>query len=112
LHKITFKILLREQGCGAVVKTTQLRLSSSFFSNMASTPAPELLVYMNVAPAPKLTLFTAPVFCSFSHINIFNSLGVPQVEWKISYNKYTKLRECAKFLSNLIRYFLLAALLT
>jgi len=34
--------------------------------------------------APELSLFycSGPSFCSFSHINIFSCLGVPQVEWK------------------------------
>ena len=40
--------LLPPQGCGAVVKMIQLRLRSSSFMNM--TPAPELMVFMCVAP--------------------------------------------------------------
>jgi len=36
---------------------------------------------------------SSSVFYSFSQINIFNCLGVPQVDWKMNYIKYTKLRE-------------------
>jgi len=39
------------QGCGAVVKMIQLQLRSSFFLNRA--PAPEIMVFMCVAPAPE-----------------------------------------------------------
>jgi len=35
-------------------------------------------------------------FCSFSQINIFICLRVPQVEWKMNDIKYTKLREYTK----------------
>ena len=45
------------QGCGVVVKMSQLRLRSSSFVNMA--PAPELLVFMSVATAPELSFFMA-----------------------------------------------------
>jgi len=52
--------------------------------NMA--PAPEILVFMSVAPTPELFFHgSSSSFCSFSHINIFNYLGVPQVEWKMHY---------------------------
>jgi len=33
---------------------------------------------------------------SFAHINVFNCLGVPQVEWKMNYNKYTKVKQYTK----------------
>jgi len=55
--------------------------------NVAPDPAPELFVFMSVTPVPA---------SSFSHINIFNCLGAPQVEWKINYTKYTKLKEYTK----------------
>jgi len=34
--------------------------------------------------------------CSFSHINVFNCLGVLQVEWNMNYNKHRKVKEYAK----------------
>jgi len=60
--------------------------------NMA--PAPELMVFMSVAPAPEF--FFGSSFCSFSQINIINCFGVPEVALKMNYIKYTKLREHTK----------------
>jgi len=55
---------------------------------------------MGEALAPELSFFhgsgSSFGFCSFSHINIFICLRVPQVEWKINYIKYTKLSEYTK----------------
>jgi len=62
---------------------------------MAPALAPELLVFMSAAGYGAL-VFQSSGFCSFSHINIFSCLGVPQVEWKMNYIKYTKLREYTK----------------
>jgi len=55
------------QGCGAVVKMTQFRLRSSSFMNMALAPAPELLVFMNVAPAQELSFSMAPAPAYFAY---------------------------------------------
>jgi len=55
---------------------------------------------MAEAPAPELSFFhgsdSSFGFCSFSQINIFDCLRVPQVEWKMNYIKYTKLNEYTK----------------
>jgi len=59
------------QGCRAVVKITQLR-SSSFHENGSSSSALGFRKFGSGA------LFVhGSGFCSFSHINIFNCLGVP-----------------------------------
>jgi len=49
--------------------------------NMA--PAPELLVFMSVAPAPEVSLSWLQLrpLVVFTH-QYFDCLGVPQVEWK------------------------------
>jgi len=52
-----------KRGCGAVLKIPQLQ--SSFFHEHGSGSS----------------------FCSLSHINIFNCLCVPQIEWKMNYAK-------------------------
>jgi len=39
------------------------------------------------------------------HTSIFSVVCVPQVEWKMNYIKYAKLREYAKHLNNLIGQF-------
>ena len=44
-------------------------------------------------------------FCSFSQINIFDCLGVPQVKWKMSDIKYTKLREYIKLFWVLVVFY-------
>jgi len=67
--------------------------------NMA--PAPELLAYMSVAPDPELSFSehgfgSGSGFYSFWLIISFKCIGVPEVEWKMNYTKYIKLREYAK----------------
>jgi len=47
-----------DQGCGAVVKITQLRRYS--FHEHGPAPAPELLVFMSVVPAPEPFFYMAP----------------------------------------------------
>jgi len=64
--------------------------------NKAPAPTPKLMVFMSVAPALELS------FHSMSPDPFFNCLGVPQVELKIDYIKYTKLREYTKVFNNLI----------
>jgi len=70
--------------------------------SMAQAPAPQLLVFMNVASAPALFSQhgsgSSSGFCSFLHINIFNCLGAPQVEWRMKYIKSTKLKEYTKLI--------------
>jgi len=86
-----------EQGCGVFVKMTQLRLRSSSFHEHGSGSSSGALGFHECGSVSGALIFQASgfssVFCSFSHINIFNCLGVPQVEWKMNYNKYTKLKE-------------------
>jgi len=50
-----------------------------------TTPAPELLVFMRVVPAPGLSssLAPAPVSVRF-HTSILHCFGVPQFEWKMN----------------------------
>jgi len=60
--------------------------------------APEVLVFMSVAPDPELSSLHGSSFCSFLHINIFNCVGVRRVEWIIKYVKFTKLREYTKLI--------------
>jgi len=36
--------------------------------------------------------------CSFLHINIFNCVGAPQVDWKMKYIQYTKQKEYNAFI--------------
>jgi len=59
---------------GAWFSWVWLRLRSSFFHDSGSSSG----------------------FCLFSHINIFNCLGVPQVEWKMNDIKYRELSEYTK----------------
>jgi len=63
---------------------TQLQLRSSSFLEHGSVSSSGAL------------FFHGSDFCSFSHINIFGCLGVPQVKWKMNYTKCTKLRKHTK----------------
>jgi len=84
---------------------TQLRLRSSSFHEHGSGSSSGALGFHECDSVSGSLIFQASgsssVFCSFSHINIFNCLGVHQVEWKMNYNKYTKLKEYTK----LFKYF-------
>jgi len=68
---------IKKQGCGAVMKMTQLRLRSSSFHKHGSSSG--ALFFSQHGSG------SSSGFCSFLHINIFNSFGVPQVEWKMQY---------------------------
>jgi len=48
------------QSCLAVVKMTNSGSGALFLMNMAPAPAPELFVFMNVAPVPELSFHMAP----------------------------------------------------
>jgi len=74
------------QGCGDVIKMTQLQLQSSSFHEHGSGSSSGALGFMSVAPVPELSLFngSSSGFCSFSHTNNLNCLGVPHVEWKLN----------------------------
>ena len=104
-------MLCQEQGCGAVVKMTQLRLRSSSVDESGPGSSSGVVGFHD------WSFFfhgsgSSSGFCSSSHINIFNWLGVPQVEWKMKYIKYTKRRMCQTFLSNLIWSFFTSSALT
>jgi len=54
------------------------------------TKAQSKHIEIHGAPAPELFFHgsgSTSGFCFFSHINIFNCLCVPQVEWKMKYKK-------------------------
>jgi len=55
------------QGCGAIVTMSQLRLrlGALLFMNMAPAPVPELLIFMRVAPALELSFFMSPASVRF-----------------------------------------------
>jgi len=76
------------QGWGAFVKMTQLllRLRISSFHEHGSGSSPVAFGLNEYSSGSNFG------FCSFSHINIFNCFGPPQVERNMNSIKYTKLR--------------------
>jgi len=69
---------------------TQLRLRSSSFHEHGSGSSSGAVGFHECGSGSRSG------FCSFSHISIFIYLGVSQVERKMNYIKYTKLREYTK----------------
>jgi len=54
----------------------------------APAPAPELHFHEHGSGSgirSSILSYPGSGVCSFLHINIFNCLGVPQVEWKMKY---------------------------
>jgi len=79
-----------KQDCGAVVKITLLRPQRSSHENGSSSGA---LVFVSLDLAPELYFFMAWLqqrLLFVFHINNFNGLGVPHVEWKMQCVKYKK----------------------
>ena len=73
------------------------------FMNMAPALAPELLVFISVAPALELSFFRAWLQLELRllfvlHMNISSCLGVPQFDWKMKYISYRKLNEYSKLI--------------
>jgi len=101
---LSFGLGTYNQGCGAVVEMTLLRLRSSIFLSMAPAPGPEFLVFVSVAPDPELFFSRhGSGFCLFRYINIFICLGVPQGEWKKNISSTQNKRINQTYLSSLIR---------
>ena len=73
------------QGWGALVKMTQLRLRSSSVHERGSGSRSGAVTFHEWDSGSRALFFhgSSSGFFSFSHINIFNCLFVPQVEWKI-----------------------------
>ena len=87
---------------------TQLRLRSSSIHEHGSRTCG----FHDCGSNSRALFFHGSSFCSFSQINIFNCLGVPQIEWKMNYNQVHKTKRTHQtFLSDLIWQFLPAALL-
>jgi len=68
------EVRCKYQGCGPVVKMTQLLLRSSFHEHGSSSGGRGLHD-------------CGSGFCLFSHFIIFNCRGVPQIEWEMNYIK-------------------------